>query len=215
MAWEVTLAGRHWGIPFQSPVPELTARPLQLSQRPSWGTWRKGESQSATQRSQWGRERRASSASQRLTPPVGLSPPEGYPSCSLALRTYSGDTKSPNGVMQVEGGRALAGESGGLTQTLRATRWMTLGPQGSQGTPSVGLRPPICPSVCADMLLRGWAGRHEWWSNLGPDLLAMLLQRTTPLGASVYSLKIKCLLHRVVVRITHEACKAVSSVSGT
>lgn len=68
------------------------------------------------------------SASQRLTPTVGLRPPEGNPSCSSALTTHSGDIKSPNGVIQVEGGRALTRELGDLIQTLIVTSWVTLGP---------------------------------------------------------------------------------------
>lgn len=47
VAWEVTLDHRHWGIPFQSPDPELTARRWQLSQLPSWKTLKKGKSQVA------------------------------------------------------------------------------------------------------------------------------------------------------------------------
>lgn len=47
VAWEVTLDRRHWGIPFQSPDPELTARHWQLRQPPSWKTLKKGKSQVA------------------------------------------------------------------------------------------------------------------------------------------------------------------------
>lgn len=104
------------------------------------------------------------SALQRMTLPVGFSPPEGTPSCPSALRTHSGDTKSPNGVMQVEGGRALTRESGGPIQTLLVTRWMTLGhpPKGS----SVGIGPPVRLSVCTDMPVRGWVGRQECGGGL-------------------------------------------------